>query len=93
MTLIVTHSYRPERAPRKKQAQAAALTVPAIVTHAYQPRKHKAQAAAITGPTIVTVPSKWDRLRRREEADQAREVLPEDEAAAWAFIARMMQPR
>jgi hypothetical protein len=29
---IVTHAYRPKRAPRKRKAQATAITGPAIVT-------------------------------------------------------------
>ena len=33
--------------------------------------------------------SKRDRIRRREEADSGREVLPEEAAKAEAFIARM----
>jgi hypothetical protein len=32
------------------------------------------------------------RIRRREAADEGREVSPEEEAAAEAFIARMMRP-
>jgi hypothetical protein len=52
----------------------------------------KPKPTAITGPTIVTVTSKWDRIRRREEAAQAREVSPEEDARAEAFLARMMRP-
>ena len=32
MTRIVTSTYRPKRAPRKRKAQAVAITGPAVVT-------------------------------------------------------------
>jgi hypothetical protein len=67
-----------------------------IVTYVHRykrpPRKKPGKGTALAIPAIVKVPSKWDRSRRRSEADEGREVSPEEEAAAEAFIARMMRP-
>ena len=52
----------------------------------------KPKPTAITGPTIVTVTSKWDRIRRREEAAQARDVSPEEEAKAEAPLSTLNGP-
>jgi hypothetical protein len=70
-----------------------------IVTYAFRrrhpPRKKKSAALAI--PAIVKAPTKGERIRRREEADQAREVSSPDELADEARVAdlirRMMRPR
>jgi hypothetical protein len=90
---IVTYVHRYKRPPRKKKA--VPLQVPAIVRN---DRKRgdvpKSTPAANDDrkPAIVTVPSKRDRMRRREEVDQA-QVSPEELAKAEAFLRRMMRPR
>jgi hypothetical protein len=70
-----------------------------IVTYAHRykrPPRKKPKAAALAVPAIVKAPSKGERIRRREAADAAREVSPEEmeeEARVADLVARMMRPR
>jgi hypothetical protein len=67
-----------------------------IVTYAFHRRRQRKKKAAPLGvPAVVKVaPAKGERIRHHEEeADDRREVTPEGEARAEAFLARRMRPR
>jgi hypothetical protein len=94
-TRIVTYAHRYKRPPRKKKA--VPLQVPAIVRSGRKRGDVPKSAPAANDdrkPAIVTVPSKWDRMRRREAAATGRQKSPEEmeeEARAEAFLRRMMR--
>jgi hypothetical protein len=80
-TRIVTHVYRPKRAPRKKRAKTAAITGPAIVRHAADPPDDTKAGKA---PVIVRAPA----VKARPWIDDGQDTSPE----VKAFFVRMMRP-
>jgi hypothetical protein len=78
-TRIITYAHRYKRPPRKKKA--APLPVPAIVRSGRKRVEASKPAPAANDDrklAIVTVPSKWDRMRRREAASAGPEKSPEE---------------
>ena len=89
---VVFFRLKHNSAPRGRTAIVRRMAK--IVTYAFRRRRQpkKKKAIAIAAP-IVQAPGKSERIRRREEAAQDREVSPEEEAKVADLVRRMMRPR
>jgi hypothetical protein len=88
---IVTHAYRPKRAPRKRKAQAVAITGPAIVRRGVKAENDNRPEPEPKSRIVTGTDRKRLKLARAERrSQQAADV--EVSPVVKAFFARMVRP-